>query len=131
MSSEQYARQFVHPDDISLVGTEIRKAIETTDPDFSRQIEHRIIFSDGEIGYISVRFFVKKDRKGRTIKTFGANQDITERKQAEENLKKRMNELQIFNDATVNREIKMIELKKEINELMQKSGQEPKYEIPV
>ncbi|NQV17477.1 MAG: PAS domain S-box protein, partial [Armatimonadetes bacterium] len=57
--------------------------------------------------------------------------DITERKQAEETLKKRMNELEIFNDAAVDRELKMLELKKEINELLEKSGQKPKYEIPV
>jgi PAS domain S-box-containing protein len=84
MSSEQYAKQFVHPDDISLVGIEIRKAIETTDKNFSRQLDHRIIYADGEIGYISVRFFIVKDSHGRTVKTYGANQDITERKQAED-----------------------------------------------
>jgi PAS domain S-box-containing protein len=87
MSSEQYAKQFVHPDDISLVGIEIRKAIETTDKNFSRQLDHRIIYADGEIGYISVRFFIVKDSHGRTVKTYGANQDITERKQAEEKLR--------------------------------------------
>jgi PAS domain S-box-containing protein len=87
MSSEQYAKQFVHPDDISLVGIEIRKAIETTDKNFSRQLDHRIIYADGEIGYISVRFFIVKDSHGRTVKTYGANQDITERKRAEESLR--------------------------------------------
>ena len=34
-----------------------------------------------------VRFFIVKDTHGRTIKTYGVNQDITERKQAEEALK--------------------------------------------
>ena len=43
-------------------------------------------------------------------------------KQAEEALKQRMNELEIFNDATVGRELKMLELKKEINELLEKLG---------
>jgi PAS domain S-box-containing protein/putative nucleotidyltransferase with HDIG domain len=87
MSSEQYAKQFIHPDDISVVGIEIRKAIETTDQNFSRQLDHRIIYADGEIGYIAVRFFIVKDSHGRTVKTYGANQDITERKKAEEALK--------------------------------------------
>ncbi len=58
-------------------------------------------------------------------------QDITERKRAEEEIKKRMNELEIFNEATVGRELKIIELKKEINELLVKTGQKPKYEIIV
>jgi len=86
MSSEQYANRFVHPDDISVVSTETRKAIETTDPNFSRQLEHRFIFEEGEIGYISVRFFIVKDSQGRTIKTYGVNQDITERILAEKEL---------------------------------------------
>jgi len=87
MSSEQYANRFVHPDDISLVSTETRKAIETTDLNFSRHLEHRIIYHDGEIGYISVRFFIVKDSQGRTIKTYGVNQDITERKKLENEFK--------------------------------------------
>ncbi|MFH1951974.1 MAG: PAS domain S-box protein, partial [Pseudomonadota bacterium] len=84
MSSARYAQLFVHPDDMPVVGLETQKAIETTDPNYSRQLEHRVIYADGEIGYISVRFFIVKDNQGRTVKTYGANQNITERKRAEE-----------------------------------------------
>jgi two-component system cell cycle sensor histidine kinase/response regulator CckA len=84
MSAADYARRFVHPDDMGMVADEIRKAIETTDPHFSQQIEHRILYADGEIGHISVRHFVVKDDRGRTVKTFGVNQDITYRKKTEE-----------------------------------------------
>jgi len=86
MSSAEYARRFVYPDDILVVGEEIRKAIETTDANFSRQIEHRMLYADGTVGYISVRFFIIKDVYGHTVSTFGVNQDITERKQAENDL---------------------------------------------
>ena len=86
MSSADYARRFVHPDDISVVVDETRKAIETSDPFFSRQLEHRMLYADGEIGYITVRFFIVKDNTGQTIKTYGVNQDITERKRVEEAL---------------------------------------------
>lgn len=87
MSSTQYAQRFVHPEDRPIVGEEIKKALEATDPNFSRQLEHRIIYADGEIGYITVRFFIVKDDQGRTVKTYGVNQDITERKRAEELLR--------------------------------------------
>src|SRR5208283_3589299 len=80
MSSADYARRFVHPDDISVVRNEIRKSIEATDPHFSQQLEHRILYADGEIGYITVRIFVVKDDLGHTVKTYGVNQDITERR---------------------------------------------------
>ena len=52
-----------------------------------------------------------------------------ERKQAEEKLKKKMVELEIFHDAAVSREIVINESRKEINELLRKLGKEPKYEI--
>lgn len=87
MSSLQYAQRFIHPDDINVVDNEIRKALDTTDPNYIAQMEHRIIYADGETGYISVRFFVIKDSHGKTIKTVGANQDITERKRAEKEIR--------------------------------------------
>ncbi len=45
--------------------------------------EHRIVRRDGEIRHVAVRLGITKDEYGRTIKTHGANQDITERKRAE------------------------------------------------
>ncbi|MDQ1266922.1 MAG: transporter substrate-binding protein, partial [Bacteroidota bacterium] len=87
MSSAQYAQRFLYPDDMPLVALETQKALETDDPNFSRQLEHRIIYADGEIGYLSVQFLILKDKNGKTIKTFGANQDITERKQADKALR--------------------------------------------
>jgi PAS domain S-box-containing protein len=87
MSSADYAQRFVHPDDRAMVGSETQKAIETADPNFNRQVEHRIIYADGGVGYISVHWFIIKDNQGRTVKTYGVNQDITERKQAEQALR--------------------------------------------
>lgn len=87
MSSYEYSRRFLHPDDIYLVAEEVQKAIESDDPNFSRQMEHRIIFSNNTIGYFTVQFFVVKDENGKTIKTIGVNQDITERRRAEQRLK--------------------------------------------
>jgi PAS domain S-box-containing protein len=83
MAASRYAEEFVHPDDVIVVSKEMQAAAETRDPNYSRQLEHRIIFSDGEVGFMAVRFFITKDDQGRTIKSYGANQDITERKQAE------------------------------------------------
>ena len=57
--------------------------------------------------------------------------DITERKQAEEKLKNRNKELETMNNITVGRELKMIELKKEINKLLEKTGEKPKYKLPI
>ncbi len=54
-----------------------------------------------------------------------------ENKQAEEKLKIRNKELEAWYDVSVNRELNLLDLKKEINELLEKSGEKPKYKIPV
>jgi len=102
MSAARYAAIFVHPDDAHMVADEVRAAIEADDPGYSRQLEHRILYADGGTGYMAVRFYVVKDEKGRTIKTYGANQDITDRKRAEEALRaSEQNYREIF-DGTMN-----------------------------
>jgi PAS domain S-box-containing protein len=87
LAPTRYAELFLPPEDRSIVAAELKQSLETADPHYSRQLEHRIIYADGEIGYISVSFFIIKDNQGRTIKTYGANQDITERKRREEALR--------------------------------------------
>ena len=87
MSSAQYARRFVHPDDARLVAAETRKAVESTDPDYSTQIEHRMVYADGSTGIIAVRIFLERDEGGRVVRTYGVNQDVSERKRAEEKLR--------------------------------------------
>jgi PAS domain S-box-containing protein len=93
MTSDEYARRFVHPDEIAIVGDEIRKVIETNDPNYNRELVHRIVYADGKVGHIIVRIFIQKDANGKTIKTFGVNQDITQRKQYEQTLKELNEEL--------------------------------------
>lgn len=53
--------------------------------------------------------------------------DITDRKTAEDNLNRKAAELKQTNDLMIGREIKMKELKQEINELLKECGKEPKY----
>lgn len=87
ISAQRYADEFLYDEDRSLIQEETQQAINTKDPNFSRYIEHRFIDGNGKSGYLGVRYFVVKDEFGHTVKTIGANQDITERKSAEQALK--------------------------------------------
>lgn len=94
--SADYARKFI-PDDLKdLLADEIRKAVETDDPNYTSELEHRVIFGDGKTGYLAIRAFAVKDKDGRTIKTYGVNLDITERKKAEQALAEKEQRFTLF-----------------------------------
>jgi len=107
MSPESYAKAFLHPDDVDIVRRETDAALTTNDPDFNRHLEHRVIFADGSIGYISVHFFIAKDKNGKTIKTFGANQDITHHKEVERKLAEQ-NEMYLKVNNQLNKSLKKL-----------------------
>lgn len=96
MPMTEYARRFVHPDDIHMVAEEARKVMEATDPNYAVTLEHRVIFGDGSPGFIEVRFAVLRDEQGRAIGTYGVNQDITERKNVEEAIRATLKEREIL-----------------------------------
>ncbi len=83
MSSAEYARRFLPPEVRSLVGEEIRTAIESPDPDYACDLEHEFLYADGESGHLAVRYIVRKNASGRIEQMIGVNQDITERKSAQ------------------------------------------------
>ncbi len=86
ISAEAYVREFVYPEDIPAVTEEVKKALTITDPAYRSQMEHRIVRRDGTVRTIIVRMAPVFGDDGKVIKTFGANQDITERKKAEKKL---------------------------------------------
>ncbi|MCB2187713.1 MAG: PAS domain S-box protein [Deltaproteobacteria bacterium] len=56
--------------------------------------------------------------------------DVSERRKAEEELRQYVDDLQRFNRLTLGRELKMIELKEEVNGLLGQLGMQKKYKIP-
>lgn len=88
MAAQDYAERFLYEEDRPKVQSETQMAIDTSASNFSRYLEHRYKNGLGETGYLAVRYFVAKDEHGRTIKTIGANQDITDRKKSEQKLTK-------------------------------------------
>lgn len=83
MTAKTYEQEFMHPDDASAVSDEIARLMASTEPNFTRRIEHRIIRRDGEVRHIVVNYLLVRDAEGNPVKTIGANQDVTERKRFE------------------------------------------------
>src|SRR6185436_8308313 len=79
MSAEDYARKFLPTSANAVVTEEIARAVAATDPNFTRHFEHAIMRADGSAGVFLVHYAIVKDPAGRTVRTYGVNQDITER----------------------------------------------------
>jgi PAS domain S-box-containing protein len=69
------------------------------------------------------------DPSGKTMGVASLIMDITERTRIENELKEQMNKITRFNKLMIGREHKMIELKKEINMLLESAGKPQKYKI--
>jgi PAS domain S-box-containing protein len=87
LSASDFVQRYVHPDDAGMVGRYVRQALEARDAGFLAQTEARILCADGEVRWVLVRFKTEKDKQGQTVKLVGTNQDITERKRAEETIR--------------------------------------------
>lgn len=84
MGAEQFAQTLVFPDDAPMIGHLITMAVEAENADFHYDTEARILTYAGEMRWVRVWFRIEKDVDGKTVKLYGVNQDITERKQTED-----------------------------------------------
>lgn len=100
MSAETYVREFVHPDDREIIFREIVRIMQKADPGGLTQLEHRIVRRDGAVRNIVVRVGVVRDAQGRAVRTFGANQDITDRKNVEKALGRANRQLSLLGSVT-------------------------------
>ena len=90
-----------------------------------KKYEVKLLNKKGEIRYALLDIGMVKET-GQSIVSII---DITDRIVAEQALMTKADELERFNRLMLGREIRMIELKKEINELLKKSGKNEKYKI--
>jgi PAS domain S-box-containing protein len=83
----------------------------------TRYYENPIIPFDGFERIIAWHNTILKDDSGKIIGTLSSGEDITDRKRMEKEIKTRMEELEAFYSIAVGRELKMKELKVEIEKL--------------
>lgn len=102
---------------------EINKVLEGLSSHF--EFRHRL--KDGGTRAVEV-FSSPITHQGKTL-LYSIVQDITPRKQAEERLQHKMDELTRFQTLTIGRELKMVELKKEVNDLLAELGKPARYSL--
>jgi two-component system, chemotaxis family, CheB/CheR fusion protein len=84
---------------------------------------------DGSTFYGSGLTMPLRDRNGSPRGFVKIMRDLTESKRTQEALHEHMDELTRFNTAAVGRETRMIELKKEVNELCERLGEPARYKV--
>jgi|GEM_PF-604592 len=76
--------RFIHPDDLDLGWDTVKRAVASKEP---YDYYHRILRPDGTQRIARSRGSIMSDERGEPIRIFGATQDVTELKRAEEQLK--------------------------------------------
>jgi hypothetical protein len=122
--------KFIHLDGVPLQIDEYPvNRIITSGKAFSNMILGVVQPTGKTLVWLTANGFPAYDDRGEISEVIISFIDITERKKAEDELLKKIDELLLFQRLTVGRELKMIELKKEVNELLKGSGKDWKYRI--
>ena len=86
----------VHPEDMETVMENLRVGVEHGK---SYEIEHRLQFSDGSSRWVYSIVEPSVNSAGQVVRLYGTTQDISDRKQAEVELRNKTNELQAIFDS--------------------------------
>ncbi len=92
-SIPDFITKVIHPDDLDYVNANLEMAIKNS-KDYD--IEHRIIRPDGKIVWVHAKAQLVYDEKGKALTLQGIVQDITDRKNTEQEIKNKEEQLNIL-----------------------------------
>jgi PAS domain S-box-containing protein len=115
----------LHPTDMVVDFPAMQEALRQGRKGFDN--ETMMVRKSGELFPAMFTLHPRFNPAGELIGTVGVSLDNTERKKAEAILKKHNRELEQFNKMTTGRELRMIELKKEVNALCRELGRKEPY----
>ncbi|MEJ1397782.1 MAG: PAS domain S-box protein, partial [Candidatus Sedimenticola sp. (ex Thyasira tokunagai)] len=114
----------IYSEDVQLVDDRVHAAVEQQSV---YELTYRIVRADGEIRWVDERGSAIFSDTGDVEWLEGIIIDVSDRISAEEKVKQYMGELESFNRLALGREKQIISLKQDINSLLVKLGQEPRF----
>lgn len=87
LTSKRFIECFCHEEDRVLLEEEIARLRRSPIASHASQFEHRALYGDGEAGHMAVGVFSVKDDDGEKVRILGVNQDVSRRRQLEEELR--------------------------------------------
>ena len=118
-------KQITHPEDLDRQMAMAKRFARGDIGHYT--VEKRYVHPDGRIQWVELtsRFYTDPATNRRVILTILI--DIAARKEAEARILAQLGELQRWHQATLGREQRILELKREINDLLARAGQPPRY----
>jgi PAS domain S-box-containing protein len=120
-------QDITHPDDLKadldLMRRMLAREVDT------RTLEKRYLRKDGSIVWINLTVSLVRKNDGEPDYFIAVIEDISTRKSAEAELKKRNAELERFDRASIGRELQMIELKRQANQMARELGRTPPHDL--
>jgi PAS domain S-box-containing protein len=115
----------IHPEDVKRVIAITQEAVRTGGAQVAK---YRHVRKDGQYIWVeTIGKVIKNKETGAIEDIVCVVRDITEHKKAEEDLENKVSHIENLNKMFTGKEIQMIELKKEVNSLLEQLGQPKKY----
>ncbi len=118
------AMKLVYQEDRSLLD-----AIFGSSNSFKEPLVLRWIRKDGKVIWTEQRNVPILDQDGEVVAIEGIARDFTQRKEWEDSMREKTEEIERFNRLAVGRELHMVDLKKQVNELSIRLGSKPPYDL--
>ncbi len=109
---------------VGVLGRE-KQVLTTNQPLFNEKYSHTR--TNGSMGWRNASVIPLRNDAGHAVGVLGIWRDITEQTLAEERLRRTLDDMERFNQLMRGRERRTLELKEEINRLLEKLGQPKKY----
>lgn len=115
------------------VREDIRKAADqrTARKEGFQRLSNPVLHKDGHLVILETTGMPVLNPDGHLVGYRGADTDITNRRQAEDQLARQLDELRRWQTVTLGRESRVAELKREVNALATRLGQQPPYDSAV